>query len=91
MTRRSEFYASYQRNGNRAPYKKACVRRTPGMPGQSHLYYCNLYEIDKVWDPNFDPDFDFDFDKTILHVISLPGIHYRLQQFRIPGIKIRYR
>jgi hypothetical protein len=39
--------------------------------GRSHLYYCDLceieieiaIEIEKVWDLDFDPDFDF--DKTI--------------------------
>jgi len=57
--------------GERVHYTQITCDR----PGPSHLYHCDLSEIEKVWDldfvtdfnPDAEPDFDTDFDtdKTI--------------------------
>jgi hypothetical protein len=47
-------------------------------PGRSHLYRCDLseieieiaIEIEKIW--GIDPEPDFDFDRTQSHAIALP-------------------
>jgi len=43
------------------------------LPVQSHLWYCDLseIEIEKVWDFDFDPETDPEFDEAIYMRSSL--------------------